>query len=77
MNIARENSAVPEGNGLFATFSESTQINSAGHVVFSDLRNTSGGIVDNEGLYFYNGTAVVKLAHNENVPEGDGQFAVL
>ena len=76
VKLARENESVPEGNGLFSAFSPSALVNSAGQVAFrADLRNTSGTTLDNNGIYFHNGSSLVKLAReNENVPEGDGRF---
>ena len=77
VNLVRENTAAPEGNGLFAGFPATAMVNSAGQVAFAaSLRNTSGGTIDNDGIYLHNGTVIEKLAReHENVPEGEGKFA--
>lgn len=75
LNRARENTGVPEGNGSFSSLG-SPILNSAGQVAFSaDLKSTSGGTLDDSGIYLHNGTGVVNLAReNADVPEGDGSF---
>jgi hypothetical protein len=52
--VAREDQAVPEGNGRFATFHNIVAINAQAQVMFiADLRGTSGGSADNRGLYLW------------------------
>jgi hypothetical protein len=78
VKLARVNDPVPEGNGQFDDFPDFKQgFNDADQVAFqATLRNTSGGFNDNQGIYFYNGTALVNLARaGGDVPEGNGQFA--
>ena len=76
--LARENEAAPEGNGLFDDFFGFDHgFNDADQVAFqATLRNTSGGANDDSGIYLHNGTALVKLAReNESAPEGNGLFS--
>ncbi|MGD9637364.1 MAG: choice-of-anchor tandem repeat NxxGxxAF-containing protein, partial [Pirellulales bacterium] len=78
VKLARENDAVPEGNGLFDDFMDFNQGFDDGDLVafHATLRNTSGGSNDNSGIYLHNGTALVKLAReNESAPDGNGLFS--
>jgi hypothetical protein len=77
VNLARAGADAPDGNGQFLNLSATAQLNSAGQVAFrADLRNTAGGFIDNSGIYLHNGSAVVKIAReNENVPDGGGKFS--
>jgi hypothetical protein len=78
VNRVRENAAVPEGNGLFNSFSSNQPlVNGAGQVAFfAFLKNTSGGGNDNSGIYLHNGTTLLnRVRQNANVPEGNGQFS--
>jgi hypothetical protein len=78
VNRVRENAAVPEGNGLFNSFSANQPlVNDAGHVAFfAFLKNTSGGGNDFAGIYLHNGTTLLnRVRQNSNVPEGNGQFS--
>ena len=52
--IAREGQAVPEGGGVFATFTATPAINDLGQVAFvADLRGTPGGTSDDRALYLW------------------------
>jgi hypothetical protein len=54
IQVAREDQAVPEGNGRFATFHNIVAINAQAQVMFiADLRGTAGGSADNRGLYLW------------------------
>jgi hypothetical protein len=77
-NRARENAALPEGNGSFSFFSNPF-INSSGQVAFQAvLRGTSGGTLDDTGLYAHNGATLTNLVReNDAVPEGNGLFSLL
>jgi hypothetical protein len=77
VNVVRENALVPGGNGRFDFLSYAgPAANNSGQVAFpSTLKSTSGGSLDDTGLFFYNGTAVVTIAReNALVPEGNGRF---
>ena len=52
--VAREDQAVPEGNGRFSNFGNVVAINAQAQVLLvADLRGTSGGTADNRGLYLW------------------------
>jgi hypothetical protein len=80
--VVRENQLLPEGNGRFSQFDDSSELAEGvvlagnGHVAFhADLRNTPGGSNDNEGIYLFNGTSLAKSAReNDTVPGGNGTF---
>jgi hypothetical protein len=77
VNRARENAAVPEGNGLFGSFSSEPALNATGRIAFwaETLKNTSGGAADDSGVYLHNGSTLVNLVReNAVVPEGNGRF---
>jgi hypothetical protein len=73
VQIARLNQAVPGGNGQFGAFHTQRAIhlvlNEAGQVAFeAPLFNTSGGSVDNSGLYRGDGTTLVEIARAGQSP---------
>ena len=82
-NVARENSAPPEGNGVFHLLGDSSRVaegvvlGAHDQVVFhATLRNTSGGSTDDEGIYLFNVASLSKIAReNDTVPGGNGKFA--
>ncbi|XAL98098.1 PEP-CTERM sorting domain-containing protein [Phycisphaeraceae bacterium D3-23] len=72
--IAREGQVPPGGNGVFANIF-GPQFNDAGQVAFyADLSGTSGGGLDNRGLYRSTaGSALTQIAREgQTAPGGDG-----
>ena len=79
MKIARENDPAPDGNGVFSGFffvSGGPVMGALGKVAFPVVMSgTSGGTTDDNGIYMFDGTSLVKVAReNDFVPEGNGQF---
>ena len=63
----RENDTVPEGNGRFDYFLSYLQLNAGGQIAFEGvLKNNSGGVNDDVGIYESDGVEIVKVAR-----EGD------
>ena len=80
--VARENEAVPEGNGAFSSFGQNGQyaaLNRAGQVAFTaTLKNTSAGSLNDGGVYLHNGSALVNIAReNSAAPDGNGVLSFL
>lgn len=71
--IARTNSAPPDGNGTYV-FLNDPVLNDAGQIGFyADLGGTSGGGNDNSALYRSNGTMTTKLVREgDSAPGADG-----
>jgi len=54
IQVVRENQAVPEGGGRFASFGNVVGMNDIGQVLFvANLRGTPGGSSDDRGLYLW------------------------
>ncbi len=61
--IARENNAAPDGNGVFSNFSSTTFLNNTGQVVFRGfLRDTAGVTTDDSGIFIGDGQEVIRVA---------------
>lgn len=62
IELVREGQSVPDENGSFSVFTVPA-INDAGQVAFgADLRNTSHGALDSEGVYLIDGPSIIELA---------------
>ncbi len=75
--VARTGMPAPDLNGTYSNLKEPS-MNDAGEVAFkSDLTGTTGGSLDDSGIYVGGATViVVQVAHeDQNVPEGGGRFA--
>ncbi|MAE62322.1 MAG: hypothetical protein CMJ49_13320 [Planctomycetaceae bacterium] len=75
--IAQEGDAPPDDNGTFSGFfAASVVLNDAGQVAFYGfLDNTSGGLVDNEGLFRGGGGALTQVTRGgDPAPDGNGTF---
>lgn len=76
-NRAREGNAVPEGNGVFGELSfPSPAINAPGLLAFiAQVRNTTGGVLDDTGIYVHDGVILVnRVREGSAIPEGVGTF---
>lgn len=73
--IASKGQAPPEGNGVFSAFSPPT-INSFGAVAFrATLSGTSGGDVNNHGIYVGDGSSTTTVLRDGTLaPNGNGTF---
>ena len=79
VRIARRNDLAPDGNGVFGGFffqSGGPVLSASGKVAFPVvLSGTSGGTTDENGIYMFNGTSLVKVAREgDPAPEGNGEF---
>jgi len=74
--IAREDQAVPDGNGVYDMFIAS-ELNDQGQVVFhANLSGTSGGSADNGGVFRGSGGVVTRIAREgQSAPDGNGTFS--
>jgi len=79
--VAREGQTVPEGGGVFATFTGFPAINDAGQVAFiATLRSTPGGTSDDRALYLWDpDQGQVKLLREGDTIDGRhvAQFSAL
>ncbi len=76
--VTREGQAVPDGNGVFSSFS-TPALNDSGQVAFrADLTGTSGGTSDNEGIFLRSGGSVTRIVREgQAAPDGNGVFSSL
>ncbi|HEY3856079.1 MAG TPA: choice-of-anchor tandem repeat NxxGxxAF-containing protein [Verrucomicrobiae bacterium] len=75
--LARYGQIVPNGNGTFSSFRETTPaFNDNGQIAFeSALGGTTGGSTDNAGLYRSDGVTMTEVARKgQFVPGGNGRF---
>ncbi|MBA3484575.1 MAG: hypothetical protein H0T51_22455 [Pirellulales bacterium] len=74
---ARENDPTPEGNGKFDSFTSEFLFNNAGHVAFqAQLRNTTGGVNDDSGIYLHNGSNLLAVVReNDFNPFANGYYS--
>jgi hypothetical protein len=77
--IAREGQAAPDGNGIFTDGFMQRGINDAGQVAFTGgLQATSGGSVDNYGLFRGAGGQITQMAREgQDAPDGNGVIAII
>jgi hypothetical protein len=81
VQVARSGDAPPDGNGQFDKLGGSDEntigLNNHGQVVFQGyLRNTAGGVKDNNGIFRWNGDIVEQLAREGQLaPDGNGRFS--
>lgn len=73
--IVRKGQAAPDGNGTFNTFSLPV-LNNNGQVAFNATFNgTSGGSLDNGGVYRANVNGITRIAREgDAAPDGNGSF---
>ena len=74
--LARKGDPVPGGNGMFEDFFDVAGPNESGQVAFiGRISGSSGGEVDNEGVYLADESGVIELAREGNpAPGGNGTF---
>jgi hypothetical protein len=73
--IAREGDAPPGGNGTYSNFDSDIAQNDSWVVFRAFMRDTSGGSLDEEGLYRGNGLLTYEVARRGNpAPDGNGVF---
>ncbi len=75
--IAREGQAAPDGNGTFSSLSSDLSLNGSGQAVFKGgLDGTSGGSVDDGGVFVGSGGAIARIAREgQTAPDGNGAFS--
>jgi len=75
VQLAREGSLLPSGNGSFSTFRD-VALNDAGTAAFyASLSDTDGGFDDNVGIFASDGATLTTIAREgQPVPTGSGQF---
>jgi hypothetical protein len=71
--IARTGDFAPGGNGQFSHFG-APALNDSGQLAFAaSLQATSGGAIDNQGMYRSNGIGAVQIARKgQTAPDGNG-----
>ncbi len=76
--IARRGQAAPDGNGLFSTFLF-PGFNDSGVLAFrASLSGTSGGLLDDNGIYRTSGGAITQIVREgQAAPDGNGTFSLL
>jgi hypothetical protein len=77
VELARKGQIVPNGNGKLSSFlSSPLALNDAGQVSFyATLSHTSGGTLDNGGVYRTDGNTLVEIARQgQVVPGGNGRL---
>jgi hypothetical protein len=81
VQIVREDQPAPDGNGVFdhlGAYGSSTKlaINDAGETVFlGRLRDTSGGALDDSGLFQRDSGPIKQIAREgQSAPDGNGEF---
>lgn len=74
--VARTGQAAPDGNGVFTALDNTLSINKHGEVSFvAALGNTTGGTVDDSGVFLGNGTTIKTIVRGgQPTPEGQGSF---
>jgi hypothetical protein len=77
--IARRSQAAPDGNGILGTLFLGVALNNAGEVAFTaDLSDTSGGVLDNRGIFRGSGGALTQIARKgQAAPDGNGSVSYL
>jgi hypothetical protein len=76
--IARKGQTTPDGNGQFANFVDGgPALNNAGQVAFAaSLSGTTGGFVDDGGVYLGDETTITQIAREgQTAPDGNGAFS--
>jgi len=75
VRIAREGQSPPDGNGQYSNFDSDIAQNDSWVAFRAFMRNTSGGPLDEEGLYRGNGFITRKIVRTgEPAPDGNGVF---
>jgi hypothetical protein len=73
--LVRKGDTAPDGNGTFSDLTP--KLFNAGRMAFTgSLLNSSGGVLDDSGIYMHDGSQLVKvIRENETVPNTNGKYA--
>ena len=78
LQIVRKGQTAPDGNGTYSILRRVRDLNASGSVAFSaQLTGTSGGQIDNNGIFVGNAGAVTQIVRGgQAAPDGNGEFRI-